>query len=770
MSAVSSTNAFLVSGLASGIDTERVISGMLALQQRQIDLLRSKQNRATQEQSAFKAVEAKLLSLQGTLAQLGRAQNGVFESRTANSNNKDLVTAAASAAATPGVYTLRVNNLARAHQVASEGFDSPNSTITQGTFQIGLGAASTTITIDGTNNTLKGLADAINAANTGVSASIVSDGRNQPHRLVLTASKTGAANAITIVNNLGADSGGARRPEFGATYIGQAVKDLNFTGTSAVASNTGAGGYTGASNDKFTFTVATGGTVGTDNGIEVAYTNASGSITGTLTLSNTDTDVLKDVANGVQVKFGAGTLIAGQKFSVDTAVPTVQQAADASVTLGTGSGAVTVTNATNTFDSLINGVTLNLQGADPNKEVTITVANDIEKAKKGVTEFVDAYNDVMKLIDETVKFANGKAGILLGNRSVLAIQDQVRRVAVESVGNVSPLMNRLSAVGITTNDQGQLVLNSAKLDDALNGRVTGVGLEDVKKLFALAGKSSNPGIQFVTGSIKTGAPASAVQVDITQAAKQGQITATNALAASTVIDGTNNAFTIKVDGTTSTTITLTQGTYTRQALAQQMQTQINNNSALNGKQIAVSLDGDKLKVTSSTYGSTSEVAIGTGTALGALGFAGTESARGIDVIGSFIVDGKVEAATGSGQFLVGTSGNANTADLQVRVTLTPDQVVAGVEGNVTVSRGIASKFDQVLNGMLDPVNGRLKTISNTFQQNIDNLKKAIDKQNKTFETKRESLVRQFIAMETAISKLKSTGDFLGAQARSLPAR
>ena len=40
------------------------------------------------------------------------------------------------------------------------------------------------------------------------------------------------------------------------------------------------------------------------------------------------------MAQGVQVQFGAGTLIAGQTFSVNAYVPDVQQAANASVTLG----------------------------------------------------------------------------------------------------------------------------------------------------------------------------------------------------------------------------------------------------------------------------------------------------------------------------------------------------------------------------------------------------------------------------------------------------
>lgn len=768
-SAASLAGRLTVGGLATGLDTDRLIQGLLSIQQRQVDLLQRKQNKFVQEQTAFKGVEARLLSLQGQLTQLGRSQNNVFDSRQVTSSHKDLLTAAASGSATPGVYNLRVNSLARAHQIASEGFDGPNSTITQGTIQVGIGAATTTITIDGTNNTLSGLANSINAANTGVSATVVNDGRSQPYRLVLTSSKTGSANGITLVNNLGADSGGARRPDFASTYVGGAVRDVGFTGTAVPTSNLGAGGYTGSTNNTYKFTVVTGGTVGTDNGIQISYTDSTGINTGTITLDNTDADVFKSVAQGIQVKLAAGTLVAGQKFTIDAFVPTVQQATDASVTLGSGPGALTVTSATNTIDSLINGVTLNLLGTSTS-DITLTVGHDTEKAKKAVLDFVESYNEVMKYIDEQVRFLSGKAGVLLGNRSVTALQDQVRSIAVEAVSGVNAAANRLGALGITTNSQGRLEVNATKLDDALAGRVAGVSLDDVRRLFAFAGKSTNPGVQFVTGSTKTKASAVPYEVNVSQAARQGTTTATNVLAATTVIDGTNNTFTFKVDGLTSTTITLAQGSYSQLGLAQAVQAQINANSSLAGRQVAVSLMGGKLTVTSNSYGLASEVTIGTGTALGALGFTGTETGRGQDVVGHFLVNGQVEAAVGTGQFLVGSSTNANTADLQVRVTLTDSQIVSGSEASLTVTRGVASKLDTVLSGMLDPVNGRLKAIGGTFQTNIDNLKKVIDKQNQVFEAKRQALVRQFVALESVVSKLKSTGDLLAGQLRGLPVR
>lgn len=763
-----------IDGLASGLDTTKIIDGLLSVQAQRVALLQAKEGKIVQQQSAFKNVEAKLLAMQSDISRLGRAQNGVFDGKLVTSSNEDLLTAAASSTATPGVYSLRVNSLARAHQIASQGFDDRDSTITQGSIQIRVGdGATTTITIDGTNNTLSGLASAINSSGAGVTATIIQDGsdsRTQPHRLMLTSNNTGATNAITITNGLAADGGGARRPELGSTYIGNAVTAASYTGTSTPTANTGAGGYTGNANKTYNFTVAVGGTVGSTDGIQINYADSTGTNSGTITLNSGDQDVFKAAAEGLQVKFAAGTLIAGETFSIDAFVPTVQQAANASVTLGSGSGALTAESDTNRVDGLINGVTLNLQSADPTKEVQFTVANDTKTASKAIVDFVDSYNELMAFIDKQVQFdqQSNTAGVLLGNRSVTVIQDQVRRVANDLVGGVNGQMNRLGALGISTNSAGQLEVNQAKLDSALSGGVNGVSFNDVRRLFALAGESTSGGVQFVVGGVRTKASTTPYQVDVSQAAERGTVTATNPLAASTVLTSTNSTLTVTVDGKTSSTITLATGTYTRLGLAQELEAQINANGDLAGRRVAVSLNpaGDRLVITSQVYGLTSEVTIGTGTALAPLGLSGSETDKGQDVVGKYIVDGVEEQAVGNGQFLVGNSNNANTADLQIRVTLGASQIVDGSEASLNVTRGIASKLDVILSGLLDPVTGRLKTVNDGFQASIDDLEKSVKQQNDFTELRRQALVKQFAALEVDISRLKNTGDFLTAQLTS----
>ena len=84
-----------IDGLATGIDTATIIEGLLSIQQRQIDLLTGRQEGVLEEQSAFKNIEARLISLQSQLSRLSRTQNSVFDAKTVTSSHENLVLAAA---------------------------------------------------------------------------------------------------------------------------------------------------------------------------------------------------------------------------------------------------------------------------------------------------------------------------------------------------------------------------------------------------------------------------------------------------------------------------------------------------------------------------------------------------------------------------------------------------------------------------------------------------------------------------------------------------
>ncbi len=656
-----------ISGLISGIDTDSIVSGLLEIQQAQIDRIELKKAELLSEQAAFAGLEAALVTFRSDVSRLAKIAGSELTKNAVTVSDETAVSATASDSAVPGTYQFTVDAVARAHQIATQGFTDEDAEITTGTLDLRVGSGDLiTVTIDSTNNTLQGLADAINASGAGVNASIVEDssGGATPYRLLLTSSQTGTDNAISITNNL------------------------------------------------------TGG-------------------------------------SGTQPVF-------------DTGNP-VQAAADAQVTIGSGPGAISVSSSSNRFDSLIGGVSIDLLGAASGTEITVTVARDTDAAVEAVSSFVDSFNAVISYISERSQYdaETEEAGILLGSREAQSIQQELQSAVTSVVPGVSSDLNQLGAIGISVTDQGTLQFSPSTLENVLNGNVAGVGPDDVKRLFALDGQSSATGVSFVVGSSSTKPSGSTpYEVDITQAATQASLTAGTDLAASTVITSANRTLDIDLDGT-SATITLDEGTYTRQELADHLEAVINGSSELAGRTVSVGLSGNRLQITSDSYGSSSSLLLSGGTALTDLGFTAGAAEVGTDVAGSFVVNGVTEPATGSGQLLIGNADNENTADLQVRVTLSAGQITAGSEAQLTVTQGLAAGLDTILNEFLDPVSGTLTTIDDTYNDQIESLQASIDRQQAIFDQQQENLIQEFIALESALAELQNTSQFLGSQLQSL---
>src|SRR3546814_17286045 len=89
-----------------------------------------------------------------------------------------------------------------------------------------VGGVAKTITIDATNNSLDGLAGAINASGAGVTASIIAD--EGGHRLLLKG-PTGEAGAFTLTADAGPDPALSAFPTGGGMTEGHHAANAEFT-------------------------------------------------------------------------------------------------------------------------------------------------------------------------------------------------------------------------------------------------------------------------------------------------------------------------------------------------------------------------------------------------------------------------------------------------------------------------------------------------------------------------------------------------------------
>lgn len=137
---------------------------------------------------------------------------------------------------------------------------------------------------------------------------------------------------------------------------------------------------------------------------------------------------------------------------------------------------VPVESATNTLAGTIEGLTLNLRKLG---EAEVVVEPDTAALKKSVDEFVNAYNESIKLLRAQTSYdpATKQAGPLQGDRSGSAMLAQLRGIFT-GAGGISTTYARLAEVGLNLNTDGSIKVEGAKLSAALaNGA-------ELKKLFA----------------------------------------------------------------------------------------------------------------------------------------------------------------------------------------------------------------------------------------------------------------------------------------------
>ncbi|MBL8251931.1 MAG: flagellar filament capping protein FliD, partial [Candidatus Competibacter sp.] len=411
---------------------------------------------------------------------------------------------------------------------------------------------------------------------------------------------------------------------------------------------------------------------------------------------------------------------------------------------------LTVTSASNSLKQAIPGVALDLKATD-SAATSLTVSQDNGAISAGVQSFVKAFNELANTVKSLTSYnaETKQGGALQGDFSVRSIFGQLRGELSKMVGGASDKLDSLADLGITTERDGTLKLDSGKLQKAVAADPQGVA-----GLFARAGRTTDPLVHYVgaTSDSKAGDYA----VTVSQLATQGSYagTAITLNDGSLKIDGGNNTLALKVNGKPSGTITLSQGDFSPAQLAAELQSQINGDSALQAAGVSVSIkfDTDKFILTSSSYGADSSVEFTTANL--ALGFnTGTAgSTAGKDVRGTI---GGVEA-TGSARKLTGSGGGATGLALEVLGGS------IGERGKVSLSDGLAQRLDNLLNDVLSgdgPLDSRTESLNKQVGRLGDEREK-LDTRMTSLEARYRA---QFMAMDKLVSQLTATGNYLTQQ-------
>jgi flagellar hook-associated protein 2 len=186
----------VASSSAGTLDVPSLVSQLMTVERYPIDKLNTKVASFETKLSSFGTLKGMASSFETALQTLSTS----LGQNSATASDTSILSATASSSATAGVYSLNVTTLAQAHKLAAAGQVSDTTAISAGasTVTFTVGSTSTDVTI-AAGATLQDIRTAINAANVGVTATIVNDGSGTPYRLALSSDASGTSNAINSI-------------------------------------------------------------------------------------------------------------------------------------------------------------------------------------------------------------------------------------------------------------------------------------------------------------------------------------------------------------------------------------------------------------------------------------------------------------------------------------------------------------------------------------------------------------------------------------------
>lgn len=373
-------------GFGSGIDTAGLVADLAAASrtpkvQRFDALTRANQAKV----STLAQARSDLDNFADSLAEL--AAGGTLRSQPVTSDDSSIAVTS-NPGTLLGSYAgeIVVSSLAKAQTIYSSYVASATDPVGQGGMTLTVGSANFAVTVDSSNDSLNGLAAAINATSSGVRASVINDAGQ--YRLVLKG-ESGAAKAFTLTADAGAAPGLAQFASAAMT-VGQTASDAAFT-------------------------------------------------------------------------------VDGVAYS----------------------------RATNSFSDVVTGMTISLKKADPLATIAISATRPNDVLKQTLGDFVSVFN-TLKNDAQSARLANN------GNPALRAFERQLGTLVAQPLTGDANIRS-LSDVGISTNRDGTISLNAAKLEAALRDHPDAVEAMFNPPRDATRTEATDPGIAFALDALRDAA-------------------------------------------------------------------------------------------------------------------------------------------------------------------------------------------------------------------------------------------------------------------------
>jgi flagellar hook-associated protein 2 len=729
-------------GLASGMDTEGIISKLVSIQKQPIARLQQQQQKYLKQADVIAALKGQISNVAQSANSLLTAD--AFSAVIPSNSDSSVASLVMSGVGQAGNYTLSVSKLAQAQKISSGAQSSVSTALGQtGQFTIN----GKLVSVDSTDS-LSSVARKINDVSPGATASIINGGTGNAY-LTITSSNSGISGKpqlsdltgsfLSTIGVLGATEN-IRLP------ITNGAAGINFSSSSdIVGSSLGVTGLTAQ-----TIKV---------NGVNVSINLQSDSLQAVADKINSAstgaTASVVSVTEGVNTKYrleitgassptfvDAGNTLATLGIVQKTASNELVAAQDASYKLD----GVSLNSSTNTIEGVIPGGKITLLKADATTPptTTLSIKSDTDAVANRIKSFTDSYNTSVKFITDNSQFDGDtyETGPLFGDPVARQFLSTMNSLLMSNIPGLTGNYKNLTDIGIRIDGTGSLSVDSSKLNTAIQ-----TDSEGVRKLFQNFGSSSSSSVVYISGTSSTQPSSpSSYGVNITQVATKTQYVAATAKTSNNTSSETLT-FSGNLIGSSSYNLTIDVGSNLQTIIDK-----INNDTKLKDL-LTASNNSGKLQIDSKRFGSNGLFnVVSNQSPLGSnsgVGFNPGTLTNGLDVAGT--ING--ESAMGVGQFLTGTKTDGKALGLQIQYS----GMSTGNAGNITFTRGMSGIVNSALTMFTDIASGITVTTEKALRDQGELIKNQIDTINKRAAASITELRAKFSQMEQQISKVQQQG-------------
>lgn len=519
MSTVSSYTR--ISGLASGLDTDSIVSELMKASEMKVDTVRQQKQLLEWKQEFYQEITTKLYDFQQKYCNSASSWSSDLSNLSASYNSDYISVTTSSGSVSGNIYIQDIMSVATAANLTSSSSVSADPTIAVSTANLAdLAGKSIIVNIDGIDKQLtfssktytssadvqtelQSLIDgAFGSGKAAVSLSADTLSIGSTNSIVTLKAPTDGTEPTTVLTF---DSYSSNRVDLNVSLSSAELKTTALSGTDIVFEINGKT-FNFTSDDSLNDIMTNVNS--SDAGVKMSYS----SLTDKFTLTSTETGAVSDVTVSdttgtlMNALFGAGVKTNG----TDAIIKLSMNGSTAE------SDMITLTRSTNTF--VLDGTTVTVKGEaanDAQESINISLNYNTDSVVEKITSFINDYNTLLGSITSKISEEydsdylpltetqkenmsdteienwekKAKTGLLSNDIYLKEIASSLRScffTQVSTLGDNTVALGTLSEIGISTlnyTDNGKLTIDKTKLTNALNS--------DPEKVMALFTQKSD---------------------------------------------------------------------------------------------------------------------------------------------------------------------------------------------------------------------------------------------------------------------------------------